>query len=81
MEGGVFFKELRKEGGRGSEGPVSHTRIFLDLVPPPRGTEDTTVSKMIENETSVQFLYCHLKVAKIDHIRYHFLGQPKQSLY
>ena len=34
---GVFFEELRMEGGRDSEGPASHTRIFLDLVPPPPG--------------------------------------------
>ena len=34
MEGGVFFKEVRMEGGRGSEGPASHTRTFPDLVPP-----------------------------------------------
>ncbi len=25
---GVFFNELRKEGGRGSGGPASHTRPF-----------------------------------------------------
>ncbi len=35
MEGGVFFKEVRMEGGRGSGGPASHTRTFPDLVPPP----------------------------------------------
>ncbi len=31
MEAGVFFKELRREGGKGSEGLASHT--FADLVP------------------------------------------------
>ncbi len=35
MEGGVFFKEVRMEGGRGSGGKASHTRTFPDLVPPP----------------------------------------------
>ncbi len=34
MEGGVFFKELRMEGVRGSGGPASHTDTFPDLVPP-----------------------------------------------
>ncbi len=34
MEGGVFFKELRTEGGRGSGGPALHTHTFPDLVPP-----------------------------------------------
>ena len=32
MEGGVFFKEVRMEGARGSGGPASHTRTFPDLV-------------------------------------------------
>ncbi len=35
MEGGVFFKELQTEGGRGSGGPASQTSTFPDLVPPP----------------------------------------------
>ncbi len=35
MEGGVFYKEVRMEGGWGSGGPASHTRTFPDLVPPP----------------------------------------------
>ncbi len=34
MEGVVFFKELRTEGGRGSGGPASHTGTFPDLLPP-----------------------------------------------
>ncbi len=34
MEWGVFFKEVRMDGGRGSGGPASHTRTFPDLVPP-----------------------------------------------
>ena len=33
MEGGVFFKELRTQGGRGSGCQASHTRTFPDLVP------------------------------------------------
>ncbi len=40
MEGGVFFKELRMEMGRGSGGPASHTYTFTDLVPPPRVEQD-----------------------------------------
>ncbi len=32
MGGGVFFKEVWMEGGKGSAGPASHTRIFKDLV-------------------------------------------------
>ncbi len=43
MEGGVFFKEVRMEGGRGSGGPASHTRTFTDLVPPP-GTYTVNIS-------------------------------------
>ncbi len=35
MGGGVFFKEVRMEGGRGSWGPASPTRTFPDLVLPP----------------------------------------------
>ncbi len=34
MEGVVFFKEVRMEGGRGSGGPASHTRTFPDQVIP-----------------------------------------------
>ncbi len=38
MEGGIFFKEVRMEGGRGAGVPASHTRTFPDLVrPPPPG--------------------------------------------
>ena len=33
IEGGVFFRDLRMEGGRGSGGPASHTSSFQDLVP------------------------------------------------
>ncbi len=34
MEGGVFFKELRMEVGRGFGGLASHNRTFSELVPP-----------------------------------------------
>ena len=34
IEGGVFFRDMRMEGSRGSGDPASHTRTFPDLVPP-----------------------------------------------
>ena len=44
MEGGVFFKEVRMDGGRGSRGPASHTRTFSDLVPPWGAIEEKLLS-------------------------------------
>ncbi len=58
MEQNVFFKELRKEGGRGSALPASHTLSFPDLVPP-------LAINLHPSQTYAGILVVSLRVSKI----------------